>query len=225
MNTVKPLILAIETSTRVCSVALRSRGGEVSEVRSEERGMHAEHLFNFIDRILKEQQAAADELDALLVSRGPGSYTGLRIGASAVKGLLFGRETPLWSVSTLASFAYTAFETREQLERIHAVIDARRKHLYHQLFQVSGDQLVEASEIAARPIGEIQKELKPGEGLIGTGLKRIEESARAQLETFDYTHITARSQIRLFETHRNTPFITREDPAGYDPRYYSEEQY
>lgn len=98
-------ILAIETATPVCSVALYLPDGTIHEERSEGQGVHSELTFVFIDRLLKEAGLTVAELGGVLVSRGPGSYTGLRVGSSAVKGLLFQTDIPLYAYNTLGGIA------------------------------------------------------------------------------------------------------------------------
>src|SRR6056297_488404 len=85
------MILSIETSTPVCSVALKATERGVWEKRTEGRGVHSERLFTFTGELLERSGAGISDLDAILFSGGPGSYTGLRIGASAIKGFLWER--------------------------------------------------------------------------------------------------------------------------------------
>ncbi len=89
------MILALETATNVCSVVFRDDDGLMHEKRIEKRGTHSEQLFLFIEDLMDEHGFFISALEAVLVSEGPGSYTGLRISASAVKGLLF-QSTTLW---------------------------------------------------------------------------------------------------------------------------------
>jgi tRNA threonylcarbamoyladenosine biosynthesis protein TsaB len=125
------MILAIETSTPVCSVALQNSAGRILEKRIEGRGVHSDHTFLFAEELMERADTSISGLEAVLFSNGPGSYTGLRIGAAAIKGLLFGREIPLFTFPTLLAFAAGAMG-RQSSGTIHAVIDARRNHLYYQ---------------------------------------------------------------------------------------------
>jgi tRNA threonylcarbamoyl adenosine modification protein YeaZ len=126
-------ILAIETATNICSVCFQDETGEVHEKRTERKGSHSELLFLFVKELKTEHSFEFSDLDAVLVSTGPGSYTGLRIAASAVKGMFFGLDVAIYAGNTLAGFA-------QSLEKgtVHAVINARRKHLYHQQFKKDG---------------------------------------------------------------------------------------
>jgi len=104
------LILNIETSTVVCSVGL-SRDGETVALKENKEGLnHSSLLSLFIDNILKENSLTARDLDAVAISMGPGSYTGLRIGVSTAKGVCYGAEIPLIAVSTLQAVALPMHE-------------------------------------------------------------------------------------------------------------------
>ena len=96
------IILNIETSTTNCSVSL-SNEGETLVLKEENNAnySHAESLHVFIDEVLRKAKIERSELDAIAVSKGPGSYTGLRIGVSAAKGLCYALDIPLISISTL----------------------------------------------------------------------------------------------------------------------------
>ena len=127
-------ILNIETSTTNCSVAL-SKNGEVialKEVNSLEYS-HAERLHVYIDEVLKTAQISKNQLDAIAISKGPGSYTGLRIGVSAAKGLCFALNIPLISVSTLEALAH---QIENPKGTIVAMLDARRMEVYSAIYDV-----------------------------------------------------------------------------------------
>ena len=95
------LILCIETGTDICSVGI-ARDGELTSLRESDQGRdHAKHLGLFVDELLRETGIAPDELDAVAVGMGPGSYTGLRIGMSFAKGLCYGQNIPLIAVGSL----------------------------------------------------------------------------------------------------------------------------
>ncbi len=104
------LILNIETSTAICSVCL-SRDGEILTLKENKEGLnHSSLLSVFIDEILKKNQFTAKDLDAVAISMGPGSYTGLRIDVSTAKGICYGANIPLISISTLQSIALPTFK-------------------------------------------------------------------------------------------------------------------
>ncbi|WP_372636436.1 tRNA (adenosine(37)-N6)-threonylcarbamoyltransferase complex dimerization subunit type 1 TsaB [Fodinibius sp.] len=217
------MLLALETATDVCSVAFCNRDGDLFEKRVEKRGAHSEQLFLFIGELMEEHDFRITELSALLVSEGPGSYTGLRISASAVKGLLFQTEVPLYGVNTLASFAAGAVEDASPAGAIHAVIDARRVHVYHQQFRFSGAALTAASEVEVLPIDAFESMVASGDVIIGTGLNRIGEDIRAKSRTLGSDAITAKSLVKLYRQGYEE-FFHRASPASFEPKYYTSNQ-
>ena len=97
------MILLIDTATALCSVALSHKGSVLQYREAEGRNVHAAMAAVLVDQVLKAQGIRAQDLDAVCVSAGPGSYTGLRVGVSTAKGLCFGAGIPLIGVGTLES--------------------------------------------------------------------------------------------------------------------------
>ena len=130
-----PYILNIETATTNCSVAL-AKGGKTILCKeiAEEGYSHAERLHVFIEEIIKESGITFQDLTAIAVSQGPGSYTGLRIGVSAAKGLCFALDIPLIAVDTLQILASQA---KVSNGLIIPMIDARRMEVYSAVFTPS----------------------------------------------------------------------------------------
>ena len=125
-------ILSIETATKNCSVGLSLNGITVLCKEIAEDGYsHAEKLHVFIEEILKEAQIGFSDLKAIAVSQGPGSYTGLRIGVSAAKGLCYSLDIPLIAVDTLQSLA---MQLKIENGIIIPMIDARRMECYTAFF-------------------------------------------------------------------------------------------
>jgi len=134
-------ILNIETATRNCSVSLAKNGETVLCKEIAELGYsHAEKLHVFIEEILKETGISAQDLNAIAVSKGPGSYTGLRIGVSAAKGLCYALEIPLISVDTLQVLAK---QVLDKSGFIIPMIDARRMEVYSAVFDSHLNKIVE----------------------------------------------------------------------------------
>ncbi len=146
------LILCIETGTDICSVGL-ARDGELVSLRESDEGRdHAKNVAVFIDELLRENGVAAEELSAVAVGMGPGSYTGLRIGVSFAKGLCYGLQIPLVAVGSLDSMVQVAREDYEagiiDVERwedavLCPMVDARRMEVYTQMFDAKGKSLNE----------------------------------------------------------------------------------
>lgn len=125
-------ILNIETATKNCSVALAKDGKTiVCKEIAEEGYSHAERLHVFIEEIIKEAGITLNDLSAIAVSQGPGSYTGLRIGVSAAKGLCYALDVPLIAVDTLQALAS---QVTISSGLIIPMIDARRMEVYSAIF-------------------------------------------------------------------------------------------
>jgi tRNA threonylcarbamoyladenosine biosynthesis protein TsaB len=123
-------ILNIETATTVCSVSL-SQGEKLLFCKELNKGFtHAENLHLFIDQALKETGVTSKQLNAIAVSKGPGSYTGLRIGVSAAKGLAYALNIPLISLDTLQIMAASTVSQQKEQIMYCPMIDARRMEVY-----------------------------------------------------------------------------------------------
>lgn len=133
-------ILSIDTSTNVCSVAVSHDGCCVFDKEEHSGSNHAEKLGTFVDEALSFIDDNNLHLDAVAVSGGPGSYTGLRIGVSMAKGICYGRNTKLLAIPTLELLAVPVLLHHEEIEEnalIVPMIDARRMEVYAQVFDRS----------------------------------------------------------------------------------------
>ena len=146
-------ILNIETSTEVCSVSLAKDGETLFQKESNEGLNHSQLLTVFIEDLFKENKVEFSQLDAVAVSKGPGSYTGLRIGVSVAKGLCFGLNIPLISIGSLDSMAdqvvsqmndYFVPGNNEKV-LICPMIDARRMEVYTALYNSNGETILPVS--------------------------------------------------------------------------------
>ena len=153
------LILCIEPGTDVCSVGIARDGRLLSLRESDEGRDHARKVGVFVDELLRENRLSPDELDAVAVGKGPGSYTGLRIGVSFAKGLCYGIRKPLIAVGSLDALAEVAREDYEagivdvddwESARLCPMVDARRMEVYARVFDTTGAPL---SDVKAEVIG------------------------------------------------------------------------
>lgn len=154
------LILCIETGTDICSVGI-ARDGELMSLRESDQGRdHAKQVAVFVDELLRETGVKPDELDAVAVGMGPGSYTGLRIGVSFAKGLCYGLNIPLLAVGSLEALTDVAIKDYEagiiQVEGwdealLCPMVDARRMEVYAQIFN---SRCEAQSEVSAEIITE-----------------------------------------------------------------------
>ena len=124
-------IISIETATEVCSVALSENDNCVCIKEINEVNNHSKALLPFVDEMLAQSGVSLANIDAVAISEGPGSYTGLRIGVSTAKGLCFALNKPLIAVSTLQSIAYGAMMLNGGNDCLFCpMIDARRMEVY-----------------------------------------------------------------------------------------------
>lgn len=141
-------IILIETSTALCSAAIAENGAITAYRESSSPKAHASLTAVFIDEMLKERGLTAASCDAVCVSMGPGSYTGLRVGVSTAKGLCFGAGIPLLAVGTLDTLVAQAKAeglVPDGCRYIIPMIDARRMEVYSGVFTPDGRQVTETS--------------------------------------------------------------------------------
>lgn len=221
------LILGIETGTDICSVSL-ARNDTLLSLRESTGGQdHARKLAVYIDEVLRENRYTPGDLDAVAVGKGPGSYTGLRIGTSTAKGLCYGLGIPLIAVGSLDALAHVAEQdhragliTVEDWEtaRLCPMIDARRMEIYAQVF----DTLI-------RPLSEVEAHIVTPESFgefIGHGTQFVifgngAAKSAAVLPGNGVTHIgvipSARGLVKpAFEAFSAGRF---EDTAYFEPFY------
>ena len=154
-------LLALDTATEACTVAL-SLDGQVLE-RSETGGQHAERILPMVDALLAEAGLMLTQLDALAFGRGPGSFTGLRIGAGVAQGLAFGADLPVVPVSSLAALAQG-----QDAARVLAAFDARMQQVYWGAYvrNAQGIMELQGAEGVFTPSGI---PLPVGEAWVGAG--------------------------------------------------------
>lgn len=146
------LILQLETSTISCSVALSLDGKTIAVKELAERNVHASHLTLFIEGVLSETGYKMQDLGAVAVSMGPGSYTGLRIGVSTAKGLCYALDVPLIAINTLQAMAYGFISSHDDESVLYCpMIDARRMEVYAAVYNY---QIEEMLPVEARIIDE-----------------------------------------------------------------------
>jgi tRNA threonylcarbamoyl adenosine modification protein YeaZ len=186
------------------------------EERLEERGAHAQRLPGMVASVLAQAGITVQDLTALVLSAGPGSYTGLRIGASFAKGLLFAREIPFYAASTLAGLAMAVVDPT--VGQIHAVIDARRTHVYHQGFAWDGRALHPIEFPVLRELREVEGRLGRGDVLCGTGLHRFAPEVLAACRCYDSAHIRASALYELYQ-NADTSLVQLRSIEDFEPDY------
>jgi tRNA threonylcarbamoyladenosine biosynthesis protein TsaB len=158
-------LLCIESSTSICSVALVSNGELIGLEETQDKNAHSARLTVLIEKILNDNRLKAKQLNAVAMSRGPGSYTGLRIGASVAKGLCYALNIPLIAVSTLQAMALQATKSLKISSQkdwvIIPMIDARRMEVYSAIYSYRGEELrqVKAEIISADSFCDIHSNI------------------------------------------------------------------
>ncbi|GAB2978344.1 tRNA (adenosine(37)-N6)-threonylcarbamoyltransferase complex dimerization subunit type 1 TsaB [Mucilaginibacter puniceus] len=145
-------ILQIETATTVCSVALATDGVVTAFKQVDQRNVHAEVITLYIEELINAARLKYTDLDAIAISCGPGSYTGLRIGVSTAKGLCYALDKPLIAIETLVAMANGVITDKglsvDDDTLLCPMIDARRMEVYTALFDASGNKIKDtAAEI------------------------------------------------------------------------------
>ena len=129
-----PIILNIETATDVCSVCI-SKGEEILILKNADQGYaHSSMLSVLIEQCCAETEISLNQLDVVSLSKGPGSYTSLRVGASTAKGVCYALDKPLIAIDTLKSIALSSIENNPQGAFYVPMIDARRMEVYTSVF-------------------------------------------------------------------------------------------
>lgn len=225
-----PNILHIETSGKACSVAISSNETVIAHRLIEEERSHASSLTIMIEEALSSCQLSPEKLDAVSVSEGPGSYTGLRIGISVAKGICYGANIPLIAVPTLqvilAHLKYESGEKHllpEKADLFVPMIDARRMEVYDCIFDAHGKII---REVKADIIDQtsFQEELKDHSMVFfGDGSNKCQDTITHENAIFvngilpDAKYMT---QIAL-QKYNDKDFV---DLAYYEPFYLKEFQ-
>lgn len=169
------LLLAIDTSTSVCGVALATGEGLLGEYNLDIRKDHSQRLMPMVDRLLRDCRAVPGDLGGIAVTCGPGSFTGIRIGVATARGLAQGLGIPVVGVPTLDVLA-AQFPFQEGL--VCPLLDARRQEVYTALYRGGGDGLAQVTGYLALPLegllALLGRERAPGESLVllGDGLEK-----------------------------------------------------
>lgn len=208
-------LLHIETSTKVCSVALSENGQLIHIIEeSSDAYIHSERLTVFIEQITKEKNWKLSELDAIVVTSGPGSYTGLRIGVSTSKGLCYALKKPLIAVNTLESIASLA-QKKYPNKSICAMIDARRMEVFSTIFN---SNLEVIKPLSADILEEnTYQEFTPFV-VCGDGAGKVKEIWKDRNLTIDDAIVSSASgQVEIaFKKFQKKEF---EDVAYFEPKY------
>ena len=160
------IVLGIETSTAVCSVGLASDSGLRAEHSLVESHIHSEKLLTLIGDCSREAGITLSRIDAIAVSIGPGSFTGLRIGLSTAKGLGFSLGKPLVAISTFEALAARVFLLHLSLQKLVLYADAKQGDYYTGTYERTGDRIRETDPVHVRRLSTTWSEGKLPQTLI-----------------------------------------------------------
>jgi tRNA threonylcarbamoyladenosine biosynthesis protein TsaB len=217
------MIICLETATNLCSVALIDNAGVVSLRESTEHKSHASQITVFADEMLRDQGMKASDLNAVAVSKGPGSYTGLRIGVSVAKGIAYGAAIPLIGVETTLSMFWGMKQnihlTETKKEPYYCpMLDARRMEVYYAIYDSSGNKI---KDISARVVTEdLFADIPESQSIIFFG-----DGAKKCKDIINHKNATFAEDFRISAAYMHRPVIQAlnekkyEDVAYFEPFY------
>ncbi|HRP52813.1 MAG TPA: tRNA (adenosine(37)-N6)-threonylcarbamoyltransferase complex dimerization subunit type 1 TsaB [Fluviicola sp.] len=212
-------ILHLETATKVCSVAISENGKLIDFTDTNDDAFtHGEELTVFIDELLLRNNMKATDLQAVSVSAGPGSYTGLRIGVSTAKGICYALNIPLIAVDSLLSMVEMARE-KHPLAAVCPMIDARRMEVFSLIYNLKSNTILKPSSadvLDAQTYAEYEPFV-----CFGDGASKLVELWKLRSVQFDSTILpSARGQVQIAFSKFQANDI--EDLAYFEPAYLKE---
>ena len=218
------MILCLETATALCSVALCDNTGAIALRESDEGKSHASLLTVFIDDLLRKAGIRANELDAVAVSKGPGSYTGLRIGVSTAKGIVYAASIPLIGVETTLSMFHGFLSAAKKRYNITSedlfcpAIDARRMEIYYCVYDSAGNCIrsIQAEIIDQNSLSDFPESKRIF--IFGDGAIKCKEIFNRKNVVFDNNYRISASHMYkpVYELFNKRRF---EDIAYFEPFY------
>jgi tRNA threonylcarbamoyladenosine biosynthesis protein TsaB len=219
------LILALETSELYCSVALFDEEKVIHTIETKTHFAHSEMLLPFINQLIAESGVKRNELDAIAVSSGPGSYTGLRIGVSAAKGIHMGLQIPIIEVNTLEILYHAiiaqANNSIEPGSLIVPLIDARRMEVYTCVYDYEGNMILDNQPhiLSENSTAELKLQGKPIH-IGGTGAAKTYDFLKntyPNITLHDHCHPEAQHMFKpTIQSWQNNKFA---NSVSFEPNY------
>lgn len=174
-------ILGIETTTNICSVALWHKG-QMFELVNEEARAHSKTILPMIEQLLRQANVSMSDIEAIACTRGPGSFTGVRIGIGVAKGLAYGQDIPIIPVSPLATIAYRALISNPTTDSVWAMMDARMGELYVAEYQrkIVDNELVFPQLVGAETLTSLARMTVKPQYCAGTGAQEYKSQLQAE---------------------------------------------
>ncbi|MEG1649036.1 MAG: tRNA (adenosine(37)-N6)-threonylcarbamoyltransferase complex dimerization subunit type 1 TsaB [Rikenellaceae bacterium] len=223
------MILSIETGGDICSVALSEKDELISLRESDIGRNQAQNVAVFINEIFRENHINGDDLSAVAISKGPGSYTGLRIGVSVAKGLCYGANKPLIAIGSLDILTASAIEDFEAgilgIETLDdsilcPMIDARRMEVYEQLFSPCGEAISQVKPHIITENSFLEYKNQKQFIIFGSGADKCSDTLKVKGLTLVNVAQSARGMVKkAYEKYTLGLF---EDIAYFEPLYLKE---
>jgi tRNA threonylcarbamoyladenosine biosynthesis protein TsaB len=222
------MVLAIETATQVCSATLVHDGEVLAERTEIAPQRHAELLLPFVEDVFRAGATEPASCDAIAVSIGPGSFTGLRIGLSVAKGIAFGIQKPIIPVPTVEAVAYDTVRKTGDRTVVQVILPARKDEFYAARIHCAGEQPVTEGSVSVFTTAELYNLVggKKDAVLAGEGIERLYRYVRKERNEDDAVCIRLRTSL---ESHLHTtsavavgllaPLYGTADPAYLEPVY------
>lgn len=215
-------LLQIETSTSTCSVALSCNGNTIALHEETRHNIHASSLTLFIELVLIQASISIHEVDGIVISKGPGSYTGLRIGTSVAKGLAFALDKPLISINTLQAMTVGMINQYKSSTIFCPMIDARRMEVYTALYDINLQELQPTMALVVNE-NSFSEELNQGEIVFfGDGSGKCVEILSHQKNAIFAPNITPSAQYASAIGFNKYKMRAFEDVAYFEPYYLKE---
>jgi len=215
-------LLHIESTSTVCSVSI-SKDADLVAIKELNNGYtHAENLHVFIDELLKENHLTPSDLNAVSISSGPGSYTGLRIGFSAAKGLAYALQIPLISIETLKALSVAAIKKANTDALFCPLMDARRMEVYCGVYDNQLNEIIPLQALVLNEESIKALDLNKPIYFFGDGMQKAKELLQTIPHSFFIDDVTASASNMIdlaFEKYEAKQF---EDVAYSEPNYLKE---
>jgi tRNA threonylcarbamoyladenosine biosynthesis protein TsaB len=219
-------ILSIDTATKICGVALIDNSEFIGEFSINIGNLHDQKLVSMISGLLNACNDSLDSIDVISVSIGPGSFTGLRIGLSAAKGLAVSKNKHIIGISTLDAIAYRYYMTHPDStdNMICAINDAKRDEVYYALYKFDKTKILNRfSDFKCDSIHNLKDHLDPNAIIIGDCVKKVSESFNSSNYRYDFTEMSRADvkslAILAYERAVQNKF---DDPGTLEPIYVKE---
>lgn len=214
------IILNLETATEVCSVCI-SKNGKVAAIAEKNDGFsHAKTITLLIDQCCQQAGIKLNDIDAVSLSSGPGSYTSLRVGSSAAKGICYALQKPLIAIDTLQALAYAAAAKNSNKQGVYIpMIDARRMEVYTAIFNEKNESIVETHAHIITP-ASFEDHLSADQYcyLFGSGAPKCQEVLKNPQFIFLPLLCSASNNVEL--AHLSYEKKQFSDVAYFAPKYH-----